>query len=101
VNGARRRASRRRAVLLSWAQSENAFYFAVRGESRVRTLLLGAVAIALVGCGFAWDKPWLWGLGLLVGLGALFGDSDPVELDGRDHGPETPMGVRKMRNKGL
>ncbi|SEF54904.1 hypothetical protein SAMN04489712_101392 [Thermomonospora echinospora] len=67
----------------------------------MRTLLFACAAIALVAGGFTWDKPWMWGLGLLVGLGAMLGDSDPVKLDGRDQGTETSMGVRRMRNRGL
>lgn len=66
----------------------------------MRTFLFACTAIALIAGGFVTDKPWLWGLGLLVGLGALLGDSDPVQPEGRDSA-ETPMTVRRMRNKGL
>lgn len=67
----------------------------------MRTFLFVTCALALIAGGFAWDKPWLWGLGLLVGLGAMFGDKDPIQLDGRDKNTETTMSLRRMRSKDL
>lgn len=67
----------------------------------MRTFLFAACAVALIAGGFAWDKPWLWGLGLLVGLGAMLGDRDPIKLDGRDQNTETTVSVRRMRNRDL
>jgi len=67
----------------------------------VRTLLLVLAAIALVIGGFVGDRPWMWGLGLLVGLGALLGDGDPVQARYAERDAETPYTVRRMRNGDL
>ncbi|MBA9006393.1 hypothetical protein [Thermomonospora cellulosilytica] len=67
----------------------------------MRTLLFVLAAIALVAWGFAGDMPWLWGLGLLVGLGALLGDKDPVQARYAEQGAETPQTVRRMRSRDL
>lgn len=67
----------------------------------MRILLFVLGAIALVVGGFAWDRPWMWGLGLLAGLGALLSDGDPVQARYAERDTETPYTVRRMRSRDL
>jgi hypothetical protein len=65
----------------------------------LKYFLIITCAVGLVALSLMWSRPWLGGVGLLVGFCAMWMDRDPVRVEGRERDLEGTLEIRRMRKE--